>query len=74
MDIKNLKDLSRKDLQSLAKSHGLKANKKSSTLIEELLELIAVEKNPQFPSPLIEEPSTGKINCYVFSDHPWHLT
>eukprot|EP01041_Mallomonas_annulata_P010136 gene10136-21136_t len=34
-----LKELSRKDLQLLAKAHNLKANKKSSELIEELLEL-----------------------------------
>jgi hypothetical protein len=39
MDFETLNNLSRKDLQALAKSHGLKANKKSSILIEELINL-----------------------------------
>lgn len=41
MERESLESLSRKDLQQLAKEHGLKANKKSVDLIQELLNLFS---------------------------------
>jgi hypothetical protein len=64
MQRENFEQLSRKELQQLAKEHGLKANKKSIELILELSELFSSKNNSSVmstPIQSIESPNDAPI-------------
>jgi hypothetical protein len=64
MNQETLESLSRKDLQQLAKEHGLKANKKSVDLIHELLNIFVLEEGRQTERSDLRSENTEEITIH----------
>lgn len=74
--VESLSALSRKDLQALAKTHGLKANKKSAALVEELAVILCTQiaAESDHPPASASDGGVSGSSCLSPEDKSAHAT